>query len=1004
MNEQEQADTVESLRAALDEARRELKHSELTIKKLQREMRTREKDMGLVISNIATWQGMYTGLRDEVNLRMLYINELLRFCPDIIFLLDSEKRFVLATQAFLNLAGRNDLEIIKGRTFLSYAEQVLPPDVRDQLALAIDRAEPADDPDSFNVTIEGRHYSVNVIAFGRGVKVSGVLVLMHDITIPTTRKGVAFTDYINLEFFQKFQDIFSLATGVASITVDDKGPVTRPSNFTDFCDKYTRGTPEGFRRCNECDLHGGRESARTGRPAVYFCHAGLMDFAAPIIVNGTQIGSVLCGQVLPEKPDEAKFRKIALEIGADPDEYIEALRKIRIVPEETIRAAGELLFLVTNSIVRSQLNIYSLEEQVRLRTQALEEQTRVAEEALLAAEKATEAKSEFLATMSHEIRTPMNAIIGMSDLMPQDNFTELQKRYFEDTRKMAHTLLGIINDILDFSKIEAGKLELIPVHYNIHALFDNIASMNKFIAASKSLRFTATFEPRTPAVLFGDELRVRQIFTNVISNAIKYTQSGSVEFTLRSENRGGVESITAQVKDTGVGIREEDIPKLFGMFQQLDTKKNRSVTGTGLGLAITKRLLDMMGGSIDVESVYGKGSAFTVSFPAVPGDPAQVKQSANLADFVKAKPGADINVLVVDDAAINLTVALGFLSKHNIAAEPAASGAEALKKIEAKANEGKRYDIIFMDHMMPEMDGVETTQRIRAFEEGTGSQEARIPIIALTANAVYGMKEYFLTQGMDDFIAKPIEAAELNRALAQWMSPDKLELASKQDAPTAGPPQGAPLYHALQGAGCDVEAALSHTGGDMEFLADCVRRFNKDIGGYIEGMRSALASGNLDAYRITIHTVKGILATLGVTGLSARARALEEAAKAGDAGTCEEGSEGAIEAFIALRGRLEGALASQEAESSGETTGAARDRAFVAEKLGALRAAARSRRLDDAEALVKDLDGAVIDGADAEEAALWGEGWAKVKTALEGFAFSDAAREADALLERFKTL
>jgi signal transduction histidine kinase/CheY-like chemotaxis protein/HPt (histidine-containing phosphotransfer) domain-containing protein len=651
--------------------------------------------------------------------------------------------------------------------------------------------------------------------------------------------------------------------------------------------------------------------------------------------------------------------------------------------------------------MRLELNVrelnQGLEAKVAERTQALEEQTRVAE-------KATEAKSEFLATMSHEIRTPMNAIIGMSDLMPQDNFTELQKRYFEDTRKMAHALLGIINDILDFSKIEAGKLELVPVHYNLHALFDNIASMNKFIAAAKSLYFTAKFEPGTPEVLYGDELRVRQIFTNVLGNAVKYTQAGTVTFTLRGERRAGANVVVASVRDTGAGIKKEDLPKLFGMFQQFDTKKNRAISGTGLGLAITRRLLDLMGGSIDVTSEYGSGSTFTIVFPAVPGDPAQVKQASSLDDFVKARPGADISVLVVDDATINLTVALGFLSKHNITAESVLSGREALERVEAKAKEGKRYDIIFMDHMMPEMDGVETTRHIRAFEAESGAP--RTPVIALTANAVYGMKDYFLSAGMDDFIPKPIEAAELNRALAQWIAPEKRELAAAQNAASHGAPNGAPkdapLYRALEEAGCAVDTALSHTGGDMSFLADCVRRFNKDIEGYVDGLRGALAAGNLDAYRITIHTVKGILATLGVDDLSARARMLEDAAKAGDVSSCEEQSEAAIAAFLALRGRLEAALRTQEAQAPAAEPAAApalKDRAFIVEQLRALRGAARNRRLDDAEALAASLDGAAIEGAASEEAALWEALWPRLKAALENFAFSDVVREADALLE-----
>jgi CheY-like chemotaxis protein len=455
-----------------------------------------------------------------------------------------------------------------------------------------------------------------------------------------------------------------------------------------------------------------------------------------------------------------------------------------------------------------------------------------------------EDRPQFLAAMKCEMLPPMNAIIGVIDLIPQDNFTEVQKRYFEDLKKMAYALLGITKHILGFPNAESDKAESAP---------------------------------------------------------------------------------------------DQDRP------------------------------------------------------PAERGQPDS--QAEGPAGFVKAKPGLEINVLVVDDAAINLTVALGFLAKHNITGEPAASGEEALAKVEAKAKEGKRYDIIFMDHMMPVMDGVDTTWRIRAFE--AESYMPHTPVIALTANAVYGMKEYSLTQGMDDYISKPIDAAELNRILAKWLHPDKLDVAQEAAAQSAIDPaarRSDPLYLALTGAGCDVEAALSHTGGDMAFLADCVRRFNKDIDGYIAEMRGALAAKNLEAYCIAVHTVKGILATLGVHELSEQARALEEAAKAGDA--CEKGAKAAIAAFAALKGRLEAALSAVPAALA-----TVRARSLVVEKLRALHAAARNRNLDEAEAIAKELDGAAIEGAGADETARWQAGWTKVKAALDDFAFSDVAAETEALIK-----
>ncbi|MDR3348060.1 MAG: response regulator [Acidaminococcales bacterium] len=381
------------------------------------------------------------------------------------------------------------------------------------------------------------------------------------------------------------------------------------------------------------------------------------------------------------------------------------------------------------------------------------------------AEQASSAKSRFLASMSHEIRTPMNAIIGMSDLMRVDNLDSLQQRYFADIKKMAKALLRIINDILDFSKIEAGKLEIVPADFNLAELYDNICSMSKFTANAKELEFTSSIDESLPAVVYGDAVRFRQIFTNITNNAIKYTRRGCVSLALERHAEGGREYIKFSVKDTGIGIKKEDMPKLFEVFSQLDAKKNRGIVGTGLGLSITKPLVSMMGGKLEVESEYGKGSVFTVLLPLVAGNPDNIERSGEIAR-VMAKDG--VAILVVDDNHINITVALGMLAAHNISGNAADSGEQAIEKVKSK-----RYDIVFMDHMMPGMDGIEATKRIRGMK---GEFYKRLPIIALTANAVTGARDTFIASGMNDFISKPIEPAQLNLILAKWLPPEKIAL------------------------------------------------------------------------------------------------------------------------------------------------------------------------------------------------------------------------------------
>ncbi|GMO45648.1 MAG: hypothetical protein Ta2G_00590 [Termitinemataceae bacterium] len=386
------------------------------------------------------------------------------------------------------------------------------------------------------------------------------------------------------------------------------------------------------------------------------------------------------------------------------------------------------------------------------------------------AEEANKSKSKFLAQMSHEIRTPMNTILGMSELMRTDNLDSVQLGYFDDIKKMGKALLGLINDILDFSKIESGKFEIIPTHFNLYALYDNVSSLNKFVAESKELKFVSSFAQNLPEVVYADEIRMRQIWTNIIANAIKYTRHGTVSFDVYAEDRDGVSYIVSKTTDTGIGIKEEDFPKLFGSFQQLDSEKNKSITGTGLGLAITKQLVELMDGSLDVHSVYGEGSEFTVNLPLILGDYRKVER--NLMSNILIKASDDAKVLVVDDTEVNLRVAKGFLQKFNIDPDLSESGEDAIRKI-LKTD----YDIVFMDHMMPEMDGIETTVNIR----NLGERYKSLVIVALSANAISGMREMFIASGMDDFVSKPIDIGLLNNVLEKWLPKEKIVRHSGND-------------------------------------------------------------------------------------------------------------------------------------------------------------------------------------------------------------------------------
>lgn len=774
---------------------------------------------------------------------------------------------------------------------------------------------------------------------------------------------IKLTDLFEPQTLQKIQDIFSEMCNVAIGISDADGKwVTEASSPSDFCEKLTKQSPIGRARCEQCDKRGGELAMKEGYAVTYNCHTGLVDFAAPIIANGKRIGCIAGGQVRTGELDEEKIIQLAEELGVDPKEYVEASRKIRHIEEVEMERITRFLYQISQVLSEMAYDRYAV-------LQANEE-----------IEHAAQMKSDFLANMSHEIRTPMNAVIGMAELALRENLPKAAREYIGHIISSGKTLLTIINDILDFSKIEAGKMPIEEEEYEPMSLVNDVANIISTRIGDKDLELVLDIAPDLPRRLIGDCNRLKQVIINLTNNAVKFTNKGEVVLHVGFQKvSDDLVNLEVAVQDTGIGIKKENLPKIFKSFQQVDSKRNRNIEGSGLGLTISQRIVQTMNGDISVESEYEKGSTFSFWVPqkifdARPSVEVHEKEkilaaglvsngflrkhlekdmdhlgvqyismesedelddvvfknvqylfvgqgrfSVKIEEFISKHPEVKViliidfrnsvklssdnlmvlkkpiyalniaaifngegnqdfvgfgaredfefiapeaEILIVDDNAINLTVAEGLLKPLQMKIETADSGKKAVDMISAKM-----YDIIFMDHMMPELDGVETTHIIRRFHP----EYKDVPIIALTANAISGTKEMFIQEGMNDFVAKPIEMRTMLSKLRTWLPKQKIKKVTSAEQAEPEQPK-----EELVIEGLDTQAALKLLGNEKLFWA-VLKDYYQVIEKKAALIKKLETEEQWHSYTIEVHALKSSSKQIGAMELSEKAAALEKA-------------------------------------------------------------------------------------------------------------------------------
>lgn len=866
------------------------------------------------------------------------------------------------------------------------------------------------------------------------------------------KDNIKLTDLISVEVLQRIQDSFSETVGMAALTTEADGKaVTEGSNFTDYCMKYTRCSEVGRSLCEECDRYGAEVTMKTGKFTTYICHSGLVDFSAPIIAEDQMVGCFIGGQVLYEPPDELNIRRIARELDIDEDEYWAAIQKVPVIEKEQINKAAH--FLYTLSGVLSDM-AYGKFLAMKANTEL---------------ERAAKMQGDFLANMSHEIRTPMNAVIGFAEMALREEMSESARDYITQIKSSGNSLLTIINDILDYSKIESGKMELVPVEYEPLQLIEDVADIIMTRLIDKDVELLIDVNPDIPTKLFGDTIRIRQILINICNNATKFTEKGYVRLCANYD-WVDEENITIRfaVEDTGIGIKPNDLDKIFNSFQQVDSRRNRNVEGTGLGLSICRSLLNMMDGELHVESEYGKGStfSFTINQPVVDKTPSIKVDKAdkimlggafhnvdverdfvndarklgiaatifenhsdrekNLVDWLDSVPedyerylfldytyfdpemyqkmtgeirvspvivvdtfadvreldkfpelkyirkpisvlnlgnllnnkvithteysanssgdiydftAEEVKVLVVDDNIVNLTVAQGLLEPIKADVDLASSGKQAIEMAGKK-----QYDIIFMDHMMPELDGVDTTRIMRR----TMPQYEKTPIIALSANAVGEARELFKTEGMDDFVAKPIEVRVLVDIFRRYAPPEKIHKNNKVMDSTSGSSDNG----ALVIADLDTEKAIEMLGTKSLYM-NILKSYYDAIPTKSEAIRQYYQDKNWPQYAIEVHALKSASRQIGAMELGELAYKLELAGKSEDVPVILEHTDELLDKYVSYSEKL-AYLFTKNSTDDADKPEATIDK--LKSLFGRMRVAVDDLDMDEMETVVEEMD------------------------------------------------